>query len=472
LSRIVAVSNRVVPVVEGKTSVGGLAVAVLAAIRKHGGIWFGWSGDTVPSPSPQPKMFKVGRLSYATIDLSPRDHAEYYTGFANRSLWPLLHYRLDLTSFHRRDFNGYVRVNRRFAESLAPLLEPDDLVWVHDYHLIPLGQELRQAGARQPTGFFLHTPFPVPEILEALPGCEWLMRALCAYDVVGFQTELDLRAFQEYIEYNAGGTVLPNGEIEAYGRRFLASAFPIGIDVESVARDAEKAVTSMQTRKLLDSARGKQIIIGVDRLDYSKGLAERFRAFQRLLEIYPDNRGVVSFIQIAPPSRTDVPEYGVIRRELETTAGHINGLFAELEWVPIRYLNRSFSRRALAGFFRVSRVAMVTPLRDGMNLVAKEYIAAQDPKDPGVLVLSRFAGAACELTSAILVNPYDQEEVAEALERALKMPLDERRKRWQGMMTTLRQNDVAIWRDRFLGALSAQAPCAQPPYVQPPRSGM
>jgi len=407
-------------------------------------------------------MFRVGRHNYPTIDLSPGDYTEYYMGFANRSLWPLFHYRLDLTSFHRNDFNGYVRVNRLFAERLAPLLEPDDLVWVHDYHLIPLGQELRQAEVRQPTGFFLHTPFPVPEILEALPGYEWLMRALCAYDVVGFQTELDLRAFQEYIEYDAGGTVLPEGVIEAFGRRFFAAAFPIGIDVKSVARDAEKAVNSMQTRKLLDSARGKQIIIGVDRLDYSKGLVERFRAFQRLLEIYPDNRGNVSFIQIAPPSRIDVPEYAEIRRDLETTAGHINGRFAELEWVPIRYLNRSFSHRALAGFFRVSRVALVTPLRDGMNLVAKEYVAAQDPKNPGVLVLSRFAGAARELTSAILVNPYNQEEVAEALERALKMPLEERRNRWQAMMTTLRENDIAIWRDRFLGTLRAHPSRAQP----------
>jgi trehalose 6-phosphate synthase len=463
LTRLVVVSNRVAPIDEGKQTAGGLAVAVLSALKKTGGIWFGWSGEVVATPPGDPKLTEVGRLTYATLDLTRRDFEEYYNGFANSTLWPLFHYRLGLTNFSRRTCEGYERVNALFARKLAPLLRDEDMVWVHDYHLIRIAEELRAAGHRQRMGFFLHTPFPAPEILVALPSHDRLVRALCAYDVVGFHTEVDLRCFANYIRTEAGGQVEERGAgrgymIEAYGRRLIARAFPISIDTDQLMTLAEAAGQARQTERLKESLVGRDLIIGVDRLDYSKGLPQRFEAFHCLLETYPENRGQVSFMQIAPPSRSDVPEYQAIRKELEASSGHTNGRFAEFDWVPIRYLNKSFTRRTLAGFFRVSRIGLVTPLRDGMNLVAKEYVACQDAENPGVLVLSRFAGAAQELSAALIVNPYDIEGVAEGLQRGLTMSLEERRERWEANIEVLKRNDIAKWRDDFVSALTS-APC-------------
>ncbi len=455
MSRLIVVSNRVAPIDEGKASTGGLAVAVLAALKKVGGIWFGWSGEVVGAPQAAPELFQSGKLTYATIDLSQRDYEEYYNGFANSTLWPLFHYRLDLTEFNRRTYAGYLRVNSLFATRLAPLLEPDDMVWVHDYHLIPFGEQLRQMGCGQRMGFFLHTPFPVPEILVSLPNHEAMIRSLCAYDVVGFQTETDRRAFVSYLVNESRAEVLEDGLIRAFGRLVRVEAFPISIETADIERQAATAGRSRQVARLRESLIDRDMIIGVDRLDYSKGLPQRLEAFHTLLETYAENRGRVTFMQIAPPTRSDVQEYIEIRRELESKAGHINGMFADFDWVPIRYLNKSFSRRSLLGFYRSSRIGLVTPLRDGMNLVAKEYVAAQDPENPGILVLSRFAGAAAELDAALIVNPYDVEGVAECLQRGLTMPLEERQERHRAMMAILHDNDINRWRNRFIDALTA-----------------
>jgi trehalose 6-phosphate synthase len=325
-----------------------------------------------------------------------------------------------------------------------------------------VAEELRRAGLQNRMGFFLHTPFPALEVMTVMPAHESLIRSMCAYDLVGFQTESDLRAFWDYIVLEAGGEVIDNRMIRAFGRTVRADVFPIGIDTDNLAKQAEIAHASRQIERLRQSLVERDLIVGVDRLDYSKGLPERFQAFERLLQNYPSNRGRVTFMQIAPPSRSDVPEYLEIRQTLETAAGHINGRFAEFDWVPIRYLNKSFNRRTLAGFFRTARIGLVTPLRDGMNLVAKEYVAAQDPKDPGVLVLSRFAGAARELDSALIVNPYDMDNVAEALERGLQMSKVERRERWTAMFNRLKQHDVVAWREDFVDNLEA-APYAAAP---------
>ncbi|MFQ6017541.1 MAG: alpha,alpha-trehalose-phosphate synthase (UDP-forming) [Kiloniellaceae bacterium] len=458
MSRLVVVSNRVAPVKRSRSGAeGGLAVAVMAALREQEGIWFGWSGRVFEHDPGPPDVFDVGKLTYAIIDLSQRDYDEYYNGFANTTLWPLFHYRLDLTEFTRRNLAGYRRVNSLFAGKLLPLLQPDDLIWVHDYHLIPMAEQLRQAGCDQRIGFFLHIPWPALEIILALPNHGEIVRALCAYDLVGFQTENDLRAFFEYIEVEAAGEVHDGGVVEAFGRRFCAGTFPIGIDSEAVARFAEEAETSGHTKRLLESLVGRELMIGVDRLDYSKGLVARMEAVEHLLRAYPANRGRVVTLQIAPPSRSDVPEYTEIRHQLEAIVGHVNGTYAEFDWVPIRYLNKGFRRQTLAGFYRISRVGLVTPLRDGMNLVAKEFVASQPAKDPGVLVLSRFAGAARELDGALIVNPYDVEGVAEAMQRALAMPLKERRERWSSMYDWLRRYDVIAWQKGFVEAL-AEAP--------------
>ena len=453
--RLVVVSNRVGAVDAAKVTQGGLAVALRAALERAGGIWFGFSGTVSERPSDTPAVASAGNIVFATLDLTPRDFEEYYIGYANRVLWPLFHYRASLIEFSRRALAGYLRVNNAFARALLPMLTPSDLVWVHDYHLIPLGEALRRQGCRQPLGFFLHTPFPAAELMRILPNHEELVAALCAYDVVGFQTQSDLQGFRDYLVRWGDGEDLGGGLVRGFGRVLRAAVFPVGIDVEAIAAQAAAAAKSRHTRRLLDSIHERTLIIGVDRLDYSKGLPARFAAYAHLLENYPQTRGRTVLLQIAPPSRPDVQEYREIRKTLEAAAGNINGRYAEFDWTPLRYLNKSFNHRILTGFYRAARIALVTPLRDGMNLVVKEYLASQSPDDPGMPVLSCFAGAAQELGEAILVNPHDEEGMAEAIWQGLEMPLGERQERWSAMMVTLRRNDAQAWHRGFIEALAA-----------------
>jgi trehalose 6-phosphate synthase len=452
--RLVVVSNRVGPIAGGKASHGGLAVAVRAALEEEGGgLWFGFSGSVSEKADAAPQLETAGNITAATLDLTRRDFEEYYIGFANRVLWPLFHYRPSLIGFTRRDLAGYLRVNDAFARALLAMLQPNDLVWVHDYHLIPFAAALRRLGWRQPIGFFLHTPFPAAELLRLLPNHRELMAALCAYDLVGFQTRSDRQGFIDYLSRLDGVTFRGN-VVHANGRTVRAAVFPVGIEVEVLAEQAERAEKSRHTRRLQESIRDRSLIIGVDRLDYSKGLPARFAAYAHLLEHYRQTRGRVTFLQIAPPSRSDVPEYREIRRALEGAAGSINGRHAEFDWTPLRYLNKSFPHHVLTGFYRAARLALVTPFRDGMNLVVKEYLASQSPQDPGVPVLSCFAGAAHELKEALIVNPYDREAVAEAIWQGLEMPLGERLERWKAMMATLRRHDSRDWHSRFIAALA------------------
>ena len=452
--RLVVISNRVGPVTNVGRA-GGLAVALVDALKEHGGLWFGWSNEIAGnSLDIRLESEQIGPLTLATIDLAQEDYDEYYHGFANSTLWPLFHYRLDLTRFDRRDYDGYRRVNAKFARGVKDMLQPDDTIWVHDYHFIPLGQELRKAGFDQPMGYFLHIPFPTLEVFLALPNHRDLMEALFAYDLIGFQTFRDLRAFRAYVVYELGGEELPNNRFRAFGRTVMAREYPIGIDADAFAQMAVSDEAQNQYARSIQSLQGRTQIIGVDRLDYTKGLAHRFEAFEQLLESYPENRGAVSLLQVAPPSRSDVEQYQEIRAELEGLSGHINGRFSNFDWTPIHYLNKGFPRVELGGLYRASKVGLITPLRDGMNLVAMEYVAAQDPEDPGVLVLSRFAGAAHQMApGALIVNPYDVVGVAENLQRAIQMPREERLERWHALMTILRENDVDSWRARFLGDL-------------------
>ncbi len=462
MSRLVVVSNRVAPVKQSRSgSEGGLAVAMLAALKEKGGIWFGWNGKVVETEPGRPETFESGRVTYATLGLTKRDYDEYYNGFANSALWPLFHHRLDLTEFSRVNEAGYQRVNMLFARRLAPMLKPDDIVWVQDYHLIPMAERLREAGCQQRMGFFLHIPWPALEVMLALPNHRDIVRALCSYDLIGFQTERDLRAFLGYIRREAHGEIYSGCMIKAFGRTAMADVFPISIDTQMVGRLAVEAGNSRQSQRLRESLGERELIIGVDRLDYSKGLVRRVQAYDHLLRVYPENRGRVVYLQIAPPSRAEVKEYMDIRRRLESLTGQVNSTYAEFDWMPMRYLNKGFARATLCGFLRQAKIGLVTPLRDGMNLVAKEFVAAQNPQDPGVLVLSRFAGAADELDSAVIVNPYDVEGVAEALQVALSMSWEERHERWATMMRWLKQHDVDHWRDSYLSMLTA-APYAIP----------
>lgn len=451
MSRLVVVSNRVGPIGDAKRA-GGLAIALVEALRTAGGIWFGWTGDVTENADTRLKLESAGPLTLATIDLSGADYEDYYNGFANRSLWPLFHFRTGLVQYDRRNFDGYARVNASFARALMPLIQPDDLIWVHDYHFLLFAEELRKLGCTRPIGHFLHIPFPPRELLTTLPNHEQLVQALFAFDILGFQTEHDRDRFFDYVRMEAGGSILGD-KARCFGRTVTARHFPIGIDADVFAGFADSEEAQKQFTSMREMLRGRKQVIGVDRLDYTKGLPERFNAFERLLEEHEEIRGDVSLLQVAPPSRSEVEEYQEIRQELEGMAGHINGRFAEFNWTPIRYLNRSFARQALAGLYRASHVGFVTPLRDGMNLVAKEYVAAQDPEDPGVLVLSRFAGAAKQLTDALIVNPYDVQGMATALYRALTMPLDERKERYEACMKKVRDEDITHWRNDFLEAL-------------------
>jgi trehalose 6-phosphate synthase len=309
---------------------------------------------------------------------------------------------------------------------------------------------------------FLHIPFPNVEVLRVLPVFAELLQAMMAYDVLGFQTEADRDAFRGAVASVWGPqTLTPGGTVTLGGRRVVTGVFPIGVDVESIQREAVDSQNTDAVKRMIAGLLGRRLMIGVDRLDYSKGLVERFKAYERFLETHPENQNRVSFLQIAPLSRADVRAYADIRRELEQTTGRTNGRFADTDWTPIRYLNRNFPHDVLMGFMRAALIGIVTPVRDGMNLVAKEFVAAQDPADPGVLILSTMAGAARELSTALMVNPYDSRGMAHAIQQAFNMPLSERRERHQAMLEVLERNSISAWHTSFLDTLesvSGQAP--------------
>jgi trehalose 6-phosphate synthase len=455
---LITVSNRVGVPSAGASRAGGLEAAIREALRAQGGVWFGWSGEVAEARSGAPKVTKRGNVTFATVDLSRSDYEEYYLGYANSTLWPLLHYQLGLMEFHRPQFKGYIAVNAYFARMLKPLLRPDDLIWVHDYQMITLGEELRKLGVRNRVGFFLHTPMPPTDIMVALPNHEMIMRALCCYDLIGLQTETGVRAFLDYMAREANGRLEIEGSLSAYDMMTRVAAFPIGIDTEDFAQSAARAARTSEAARLRHSLNKRCLIIGVDRMDYSKGIPTRFEAIDELLSTWPEQAGKFTYLQISPPSRSEVAPYQELRREIEHAAGHINGKYSEVDWAPIRFVVRTVSRAALSGMYRSARVGLVTPWRDGMNLVAKEYVAAQDPEDPGVLVLSRFAGAAAELKTALQVNPLDPSDIAACVNAALIMPVEERRERWEAMMTVLRANTIQAWTTNFLKALGATRP--------------
>jgi len=455
VTRLVCVSNRISLPRRGAAP-GGLAVGVLAALQHTGGLWFGWSGETTEEPSADPEVLVRGNIRYATIDLKPGDFDAYYNGYCNSTLWPIFHYFPDRFTHDEAQCHAYYTVNAQFARQLLKLLRPDDAVWVHDYQLIPLARYLRQAHFRGPIGFFLHIPFPHRQVLRVLPNYAELVRDLCQYDQLGFQTDDDLRSFLSCVEQPDARLSGQQSLLEVGGRSVRVGVYPIGVDVEAVAAAAAASLPQEKVQRMIASLLGRKLIVGVDRLDYSKGLTERFGAFEHFLNMFPDNRGRVTFLQIAPLSRGDVRAYGEIRHALEAAAGRLNGHFAEADWTPIRYLNRNYSHTTLMGFLRAAKVGLVTPVRDGMNLVAKEFVAAQDPDDPGVLILSPMAGAAPELSAALQVNPYDKRGMAFALQAALNMPLTERRQRHEQMLSAVREHDIHNWYGRFVHDLTGE----------------
>lgn len=446
MSRLIVVSNRVP---DNDTPSGGLVVALHECLTSRGGEWIGSSDERVSQTSPTFKEIGEGPYRRLTFDLTEAEHQGFYLGYANSVLWPLFHWRSDLIDLNDADEALYRSVNQRVAQMLSERLQPTDTLWVHDYHFLPLAHALRKHGVTNRIGFFLHIPFPRTQDLMALPAREDFSEWLAAFDLVGLQTERDVAALLELFRSEEKAEFLRDGRIKFGPRRFGVASFPIGIDVDEFERLAEVG-DPVDLRLDPD----ERLVIGVDRLDYSKGLVNRFEAFGTYLDQHSAPHPPVTFLQVAQPSRGAIEAYQDIRAGLESTTGRINGTYGRLDWTPIRYLNQSVPREKLAGLFRRADVGLVTPFADGMNLVAKEYVAAQDPNDPGVLILSHFAGAAEQLDGALLVNPYDVGEMSGAIAQALHMEIGERKARHAQMIETLRRYDIDWWANAFLDRLT------------------
>ena len=451
---LVVVSNRVARAKPNEPMTGGLAAALLPVVENSGAIWVGSSGRVRDGNQKEPfaEIEALGAGALAMLDLPAAHYGGYYEGFANSALWPALHSRADLIRASQDDYLSYREVNAFMARALLRFRKPDVVFWVQDYHFLALGAELRELGVTQPVGFFLHTPWPTRAVIGGVPHHRDLIEAMLAYDLIGFQTEEDRENFLSYVQSELDLVVRDGVVISRYGRT-RAAVFPIGIDPQKFAQQATRAMTHPDVSRLRRSLNGEKLAIGVDRLDYSKGLINRIKAFDRMWTQQPQLSRAVSLLQIATPSRGGIEAYGNLQSEVAKLVSDVNGIHGEVDWTPIRYLNKGYGQAVLAGLYRTAQVGVVTPLQDGMNLVAKEYVAAQNPADPGVLVLSKFAGAANELDTALLVNPHDIDGMAHTIATALSMPLTERRMRWEAMMTKLRNHTIQQWFADFIDAL-------------------
>ncbi len=458
---LVVVSNRVACLSADEPIEGGLAAALLPAVQTCGAIWVGASQrpQEMAAKEPFATIECHGAGSIVTVDLPKKQYCGFYDGFSNSALWPALHSRPDLIRTSSENYACYREINTLMARTLIRFAKPDTTFWVHDYHYLALGADMRKLGISQPIGFFLHTPFPTRGVFSSVPHHRELIQAMLAYDLIGVQTDEDHANLAEYFENELG--LKGNGDAYSVGKRTVRiGTFPIGIDAATFAALAVKAAARPEATRLHTSLQGARLAIGVDRVDYSKGLANRFEAFDHLLQRRPALKRTVALLQIAVPSRVHVDAYQKLQLQLATQVTEINGRHGEIDWTPIRYLTKGFSQSRLACFYRMAQVGLVTSLRDGMNLVAKEYVAAQDPSNPGVLVLSKFAGAARQLDSALLVNPHDIDGLSSAISEAFSMPADERRERWDAMMKALMAAPLQGWFADFVTAL--RTPCLEP----------
>jgi trehalose 6-phosphate synthase len=453
---VVVVSNRVARAQSDEPVAGGLAAALIPVVKDSGAIWVGSSGqasDATQTKDSFAKIEALGTGALATVDLPAKHYRGFYEAFSNSALWPALHSRTDLIQVTADDYASYREVNAFMARALLRFNGPEAVFWIQDYHFLTLGAEMRRLHIGRPIGFFLHTPWADRRTMAAVPRHADLVQAMLSYDLIGFQTDDDRQNFEEYLQLELGLAVADGVVASSSGVTHLAT-FPIGIDVDEFAARATKAAARADVARLRGSLQGAKLVLGVDRLDYSKGLVNRMRAFDRMIELEPHLKRNVSLLQVAVPTRGNIRAYRELKAELAALVGEVNGRHGEVDWIPIRYLNKAFSQLALAGFYRVANVGLVTPLHDGMNLVAKEYVAAQNPFDPGVLVLSAFAGAAKQLDAALLVNPHDIDGMARQIARALAMSLEERRERWNAMVRKLRASPVQRWFAEFLRALA------------------
>jgi trehalose 6-phosphate synthase/phosphatase len=469
--RLLVVSNRLPAVIAAEddewrisAASGGLVTALAPVMKRSAGTWIGWPGcgEEAPLERLLDEFSEQEGYRLAAVPLTEEMVEKYYLGFSNETLWPLFHDLLGHCHFNRENWQAYVEVNRRFAEVTAAQAEPDDLLWIHDYQLALVGAQLRTLGVTQPLAFFLHIPFPGPDLLRRLPWKLPLLRALLAYDLIGFQTLRDRRNF-----VSSAISFVPDIEVVTrqrhftllrYGARMVkVGHFPITIDYEEFNSGAATPEVAEAAWYLHESFGDRQLLLGIDRLDYTKGVPERFLAFERALEKYPELKEKISLLQVVVPSRTEVAEYQTLKEQLDQLAGRINARFAEAGWTPIHYVFRSLDRVQLLAHYRTSEIALVTPLRDGMNLVAKEYCASS-VDDRGVLILSEFAGAAEQMgRGALMVNPYDVDGTADAIYQAFNMPEEMRRQRMQLLRDDLRRQDVHRWVKSFFSSFSERS---------------
>lgn len=456
MSRLVVVSNRLADP-RNDAPPGGLAVALRAAVKANGGLWAGWCGDLVDDDRDVGVELSISDdVCYASLSLPRAAFTDYYEGFSNGVLWPLLHARPDLVSYERDALAAYRQINRVFAKFLYPLADPEDLIWVHDYHLLPLAAELRSWGLDSRIGFFLHVPVPAPEVLRSLPERDILIAALASYNLIGVQTNRDKANLIGLLTQDYDGVTTGEDTLQAFGRTVRIMAFPIGVETGQARRQVN-AAPSPEVRAFLSRFAGdtsRRLILGVDRLDYSKGLPHKLSAYDLLLEQRPDLASATTFLQVAPLSRETVPAYRELRADVEALAGRINGRHGSLLHQPLQFLTRGLPHHDIMHLLAGSHVCFVASLMDGMNLVAKEYVDAQDPDDPGVLVLSSFAGAAEDMQAALIVNPYDRDEMARALGKALSMPRAERQSRHRDLMAVVERTDVVGWAKSFVATLA------------------
>ena len=457
--RVVVVSNRTPSVstpssVEARRNlpVGGLVSCLRPFLETVGGVWMGWDGNADGQEDAAPAaVTEVEGMSLASVSLSKDEFEGFYNVFSNRALWPILHGFPHKAVISHDAYEVYRNVNRKYAAFLIDLLRPGDLVWVHDYHLFPLGHELRKLGWTGRIGFFLHIPFPPSEIFGILPWARELLTCLFDYDLVGLQTPKYVHNLQESLSDELEAELIGD-TVHHQDRTTKVRSFPVGADVQAFREMAQSQAPTPVSRFLEDSPKDRQLLLGVDRLDYTKGIVQRMQAVERLLDDHPELRGYVTLVQISAPSRVTIPEYARERERLDSLVGRINGKFGEPHWMPIHPLHRSYSQQDLAHLYREADACLVTPLRDGMNLVAKEFVASQT-SDPGVLVLSRFCGAAESMHDALMVNPYDFQETASAIYRALTMPRPERQRRWEALFDDVSGHTAHDWCYSFLSAL-------------------
>jgi len=458
------VSNRLPVVLENaedgieiRSGSGGLVTALAPIVKKNKGAWIGWPGCEITKDILIiiESYNKEHAINLQSVLVTAEEESKYYRGFSNESIWPLFHDLLGHCRFEMEDWDVYCRINRRFAEKIMESLQPGDFIWIHDYQLLMVGHYLRLLKVNHPLAHFLHIPFPTYDLLRRLPWKEEIIHGLLEYDLIGFQTIRDKRNF-----LRSAKDLRPELEITSrkrssdvkFGSRSIkVGNFPISIDFEEFNNAARKPEVACEAKKLKSICNAKQLLLGIDRLDYTKGIPERLMAFERALEKYPSLRGNLSLLQLIVPSRSKLMAYQNLKEDLDGMVGRINGRFSKFGWQPVQYMYRSVSRTELLGFYRACEIGFVTPLRDGMNLVAKEFCASTVDNN-GVLILSEFAGAAEQLSKgALMVNPYNREETADAIYQAFRMDLKERHKRMAILRSEVKRNDIHKWVDWFLG---------------------